>query len=101
VTAVLKVSGLRLRDLFAGPPPSAAQAREAAAEREEQERRQQKQRVVERVASGRIQRLHAIAEELGRRLARIPDGDSTGDPIARLYHETLDQLRRVEAEVQQ
>jgi putative DNA primase/helicase len=100
VTAVLKASGLRLRDLFAGPPPSAAQAQFMAAQREEQERRQQKQRVVERVAFDRIRRLHAIADELVMRLVRIPDGDSTGDPIVRLYHKTLDQLRRAEAEVQ-
>jgi hypothetical protein len=77
-----------------------SQAREAAAERVEQERQNQKRRVVERAAFDRIRRLHAIADELVMRLVRIPDGDSTGDPIVRLYHETLDQLRRAETEVQ-
>jgi hypothetical protein len=96
---VLKQLKLGWADIC-GEPMTPAQAREAAAERVEQERQNQKRRVVERAAFDRIRRLHAIADELVMRLVRIPDGDSTGDPIVRLYHKTLDQLRRAEAEVQ-
>jgi hypothetical protein len=96
VTAVLRASGLQLRDLFAGPPPTPAQARKAAAERQEQERRQQKERVTERVAFDRIRKLHAIADELGCRLANDPAAPGS-DAVAQLFHDTLDKIRKAEA----
>lgn len=98
VTAILRASGLRLRDLFAGPPPSAAQVQQAAVEREEQERQQQKERMFERVAFDRIRKLHAIADELGGRLANDPDAPRN-DAVAQLFHQTLDRIRRAEAAV--
>jgi hypothetical protein len=97
---VLEKLGLTWADIC-GKPVTPAQARKAAAEREERERWQQKERAIERAAFDRIRKLHVIADELVMRLVRIPDDDSTGDPIVRLYHKTLDQLRRAEAKVQQ
>jgi hypothetical protein len=97
---VLEKLGLTWADIC-GKPVTPAQARKAAAEREERERWQQKERAIERAAFDRIRKLHVIADELVMRLVRIPDDDSTVDPIVRLYHKTLDQLRRAEAKVQQ
>jgi ribosomal protein S10 len=98
--AVVTACGLKMRDLFSGPPPSPEQVERIAAEREQRERQKQKQRVAERAVFDRIRKLDAIADELVTRLVRIPDHDSSGNAIARLFHQTLDQLRRAEAEVE-
>jgi len=72
-----------------------AQARQAAVERQQQEQRQQERRVAERLAFDRIRKLHAIADELGCRLANNPDAPDS-DAIARLFHQTLDKIRQSE-----
>jgi hypothetical protein len=95
-TDILSAARLRPSDLFPnGPSPSPAQARQAAAERKEREQQSQKRRLVERVAFDRLRELHAIADELGSRLANDPEAP-TSDAIAGLFHNTLDKIRHVE-----
>jgi hypothetical protein len=94
---VLKALGLAWKDIC-GEPVTPAQAREAAAVWQEQEQHRQKQRVTERVAFDRIRKLHAIADELGSRLANDPDAPGS-DAVAGLFHQTLDRLREAEAAV--
>jgi hypothetical protein len=94
---VLKKLGLTWAAIR-GEPMTPAQVQEAAVVRQERERRQHQERQVERAAADRLRKLHAIADELGSRLAKDPDAPS-GDAVARLFHQTLDKLRQVEAEV--
>jgi hypothetical protein len=75
-----------------------AQAHEAAAARQEREERRRKQRVTERIAFDRIRKLHAIADELGSRLANDPDAPGS-DAVAALFHQALDKLREAEGAV--
>lgn len=90
--AVLKASGLTMRDLFAGEPPTPqqvalwSQAREAKAARERRERRAYRQ------AWQRVRRLEAIVNALGGKLAQKPDDAELG----RLFHRACDRLHEVE-----
>jgi hypothetical protein len=79
-----------------GEPITPAQAQEAAAARRERERRQHGERAVERAAIDRLRKLHAIADELGSRLAKDPDTPGS-DAIAELFHQTLNKIREAEA----
>jgi hypothetical protein len=84
--------------VICGEPMTRAQAHEAAAAREEREQRQERERTVERAASNQLRGLHAIADELGARLAKNPDAPGS-DAIASLFHQTLDKIRQTEAVV--
>jgi hypothetical protein len=96
---ILSASGLRLRDLFPGPPVSAAQARGAKAARLSREEQARERRIADRAACDRITRLEAVADELVSRLVRASDDDPATNAMARLFHQTLDLIRLAEAEV--
>jgi hypothetical protein len=94
---VLKAMGLGWADI-SGTPMTPAQAREAAIARRQQEEHRHRQRVTERVAFDRIRKLHAVADELGSRLANNPDAPGS-DAVAGLFHQALDKLREAEGAV--
>ena len=94
---VLEKLGLSWANIC-GEPMTRAQAREAAVERQEREVREQKERAAERAAFNQIRELHAIADELGSRLATDPEVPGS-DAIAALFHQTLDRIRQAEAVV--
>lgn len=90
---VVKAVGLRMADLFAGPPPAAEQARQIAQEREQRDAEARNRRAAHGMACDRLRKLEAVCDSLGERLARQPDSDA----LAKLFHAALDKLRIVEA----
>jgi hypothetical protein len=98
VPAILRASGLQLRDIFA-ESPSPEQRWEMAAVRRKREEQARERRIADRAACDRIRRLEAVADELVSRLVRAPDDDPATNAMARLFHQTLDLIRLAEAEV--
>jgi hypothetical protein len=89
VAAIAAAIGLRVADLFEGPPPSpekAAQSALVAAAREQWDRQR---RAAERARVARVRDLENLADALGAKLARDPENPALG----RLFHRTLDKLR--------
>lgn len=84
--AVLQALGLRLRDLFHGPPPAPEEL--AAKARIEMDRATAA--VARREAHGRIcsalLKWERVRDELGARLARLPDNDPEDSELTRLFH---------------
>lgn len=95
--AILEAAGLRMADLFTGPPPTPAQARQATEERERRESEARKWRIIHRAACDRVRRLDAVADALGGTLARLPDDSPEGNALTRLFHQVQDRVRRTEA----
>lgn len=95
VVAILGALGLASRDLYAGPPPSPEQARKAALERKTHERKQCARRRDHGAACEHLLKLERIVDELGRRLARLPE-DAESGRLARLFDTALDKLRSAE-----
>jgi hypothetical protein len=99
VTAILSVVGLKLRDLFPGPPPSQAEARRSAVlkQRLEQERRDNR---LKRIAvSEQARQWNQAVNVIGARLAVTSDDAGDGERLTRLFHESLDKLRAAELKV--
>ncbi len=90
---VVKAVGLRMADLFAGPPPTAEQGRQIAQERDQRDAEARNRRAAHGAACDRLRKLEAVCDSLGERLARQPDSDA----IAELFHAALDKLRAAEA----
>jgi hypothetical protein len=91
--AVLEAAGLRMADLFAGPPPTAEQARQSAQDRARRDAEARNRRAAHGAVCERLRRLEAVCDSLGARFARQPDSGA----IAELFHAALDKLRMVEA----
>jgi hypothetical protein len=92
--AVLSKLGLRMSDLFDGPPPSPEQVRKAALERAQRDAEALKRRAAHAAACDRLRKLEAVCNSLGERLARQPDIDV----LAGMFHTSLEKLREAEAE---
>jgi hypothetical protein len=91
---VLAALGLASRDLFVGPPPTTEQLREAALERERHEAGAHQRRIAHGAACDRLLRLERVAEALGGRLARLPDGE--GGAMAALFCRVMEHLHAAE-----
>lgn len=100
VTAILEGVGLRLPDLFPGPPPSLAEAREAAQERRRRYAEAQAIRRRSGALAARVRKLAAIADSLALKLARLPDDAPEGNQLTRLFQETCDRLHTAEVELE-
>ena len=90
--AIVKAIGLRMADLFEGPPPKGDQARKIAQERIRSESKTRAKRKAHVAICDRLQKLEAICPSLGMRLALEPDNDK----LAELFHTALDNLRTLE-----
>jgi hypothetical protein len=93
--AVLEAAGLRMADLFAGPPPTPEQARDAALVRARRDAEALQARHEHRRLADRYRKLQAVWEAIAARLARMPDGTES-DAIAKLFHSTLEKVRACE-----
>jgi hypothetical protein len=93
--AVLEAAGLRMADLFAGPPPTPEQARDAALVRARQDAEALQARHEHRRLADRYRKLQAVWEAIAARLARMPDG-AESDAMAKLFHSTLEKIRACE-----
>jgi hypothetical protein len=98
VTAILSAVGLKLHDLFPGPPPSRAERRKAEAAKEaERSEARERNREVGKLAD-EVRWLHIAASSLGAKLATTADNDPVGDTLAQQYHAMLARLREAEGE---
>jgi hypothetical protein len=93
---VMKVLGLSMRDLYAGPPSSTAKARQLAREQARQFARQQAARRERGGLADRARKLTSVVEALADRLVCMSDEESGGAVIARLFHENVTRLREAE-----
>jgi hypothetical protein len=91
--AVLKAAGLRMGDLFAGPPPTPEQVRKSSLERTQCDDEAQRRRAAHAVACDRLHKLEAVCDALGARFARQPDSDA----LEELFNAALEKLRVAEA----
>jgi hypothetical protein len=92
----LKALGLRVRDLFPGPPPSPAQQQQAAAERQKREEQEREQRKTNRATHEQIRKLEGVVNALGAELADLPDDSPAGPALTALFDATVDRLHRAE-----
>jgi len=97
---IVEAVGLRVSDLFPGPPPSPAEAHMVAQKRVTRERQQQTARGIDRAVLNQCRKLEAVCDALALKLALAPDGAQGSDALTRLYHETLNRLREAEMEVE-
>jgi hypothetical protein len=97
---VLQAVGLKMRDLFAGPPPTAEQARKVAKERMRRDAARAAMRRKRVALSDLALKLASVVDSLGAKLARTPPDASNGTALTRLFHDTLAKLRSVEAELE-
>ena len=97
VPVILQAAGLRMADLFDGPPATPEQMRV----RREHEARRQAIARARRIAHGRVcdvlLKLERIASEFGSKLMCLPDDSPEGLPFARLFHQVQDRIRIAEA----
>jgi hypothetical protein len=96
--SILAALKLRRRDLFAGPPPSPEQQAALRAAREARERAARAERKARLRALAGVEKLQAVVNALGAKLARLPDDDPRGMELGRLFHTACDRLREAEAE---
>jgi hypothetical protein len=97
--AVLEALGLRRADLYCGPPPAPAQIRQMAMEREQRGAEVQSIRVQRCKLDSLYLRLSRVADALGAKLARSADGAPGTDALAKLFHECVERLHRVEGQL--
>jgi|SRR5580704_918874 hypothetical protein len=100
VESVLQAAGLRMADLFPGPPPTAQQARVLAGERLRRDDEAQALRLERRRLTDRYRKLTAVVETIGKKLAHLPDDAPTGDAMTKLFDLALDRQRATEAELE-
>jgi len=95
--SILGALRLARRDLFAGPPPSPEQAAALRAAQQAREREARARRRARIDALIRVERLQAVVNRLGAKLARSPERDD----LAALFHATCSQLHEAETEAEQ
>jgi len=93
---VARAAGLRMADLFAGPPPSPAQLAAIEAERMAKEQQRRAVRGIEREAWDKVGRWAAVVDALGRKLACLPDDAPEGDALTRTFHDACTHLHESE-----
>jgi hypothetical protein len=94
--AVLRFAGLKVADLFAGPPPTLQQAAATALERAGRDAETLQARREQSRLAARYRKLNAVLDEIAARLARTPDGAESA-VIARLFHKTLETILAIDA----
>jgi len=90
--AALKLSR---RDLFAGPPPTAEQLAARRAAQVEQEQASKEQRTARLAALTKAEKLEAVVNALGARLARAPENDR----LAHLFDQAVWRHHEAETEL--
>jgi len=96
--SILAVLKLAMRDLFAGPPPSPAQTAALQAAREARQQAARAERKARLSALDRANKLQAVANALGAKLARLPDDDAQCAEMTRLFHSACNRLQAAEVE---
>jgi hypothetical protein len=94
--SILAAVHLSRRDLFHGPPPSPVQLAALEAKRKAAEQQNRAKRAIEREAWDRARRWAAVADALGAKLARTPDGVPDGNALTRTFHDACEQLHEAE-----
>jgi hypothetical protein len=94
--SILAALNLRRSDLFQGRPPSPAQLEALEAERQAREWQRDVRRIAHTRACGALLKLERIAEVLGAKLARIPEGTPDGDALTSLYHRVQEHIHAAE-----
>lgn len=92
VSEILAALGLGLRDLFAGPPPSPEQTAALRATQEVRLIAKEAERKARLDALNRLEKLQAVVNALGAKLARAPENDA----LAQLLHTACDRLQAAE-----
>lgn len=92
--SILTVLKLAKHDLFAGPPPSPEQQAALRAAREACQSAARARRKARLAALDRVEKLQAVVNALGEKLARSPEDDQ----LNRLFHAACDRLNAVEME---
>lgn len=97
--AILEALGLQERDLFSGSKCERADC--AAVERviREQHLAATALNQTRGALSDEYRRLSQVVDALGAKLARNPDAFSGGNAMTQLFHNALERLRAVEAEL--
>ena len=107
--AILQAVGLRMADLFARSPPSLPPEQQAALDKKREEDEWDREYLHNLHGKGcdKLHSLQASLEDLAYRLIEVPDAfaphQSPGyaaaeaDPQTIQYHETLDEIRRLES----
>jgi hypothetical protein len=90
---VMTSLGLRMADLFSGPPPTVAQSHQLVAERIERDDTARNRRRAHGAICDRMQKLEAVCDSLCAHLTRQPKDGA----IAELFHTALAKLRAIEA----
>jgi hypothetical protein len=93
--SILAALKLARRDLFAGPPPSSQQVAAFRATLEARQVAARAERKARLAALDRVDKLEAVRDGLGARLARAPENDK----LAELFHAACDRHREAEAEL--
>jgi hypothetical protein len=97
--SILAALKLVKRDLFAGPPPTPAQTAAIQAAREAHQQVARAERTARLAALDRVEKLQAVVNALGAKLARLPDDDVRGAELTRLFHAANDRLHAAEVEL--
>jgi hypothetical protein len=84
--------GLKIRDLFVGPPPNPAQLRAATAAHEARAQKAAAARQAWRDASELVEKWQTVTNALLDKLVREPDNDS----LANAFHAASDSLHEAE-----
>jgi hypothetical protein len=98
--AVLEAAGIRMADLYAGPPPTPAQARQVAAERIQRDMEARAICLRRGNLADRYRKLTALVETVGKRLASLADDEPTSNALTKLFHFAVDRQRATESELE-
>lgn len=93
LSSIVAACGLKLSDVFGGPPPTPEQRSRIRARRETENVIRKARRQRERDLEDRVRRLEAVRDALGAKLARSPEDSPDGNEMQRLFHMACDRHR--------
>lgn len=93
---VVKALGIRMTDLFNGPPATAEQLRAARTLSELRQAEERKKRIKHGQICELHNRLERVSVALARKLAITPDNSPQGEIITQLFHRVEDRIRSLE-----
>jgi hypothetical protein len=93
---LLEAVGLRIRDLFPGPPQSPEQVRIAGQERIRRDAERLGARTEHRRLTDLYRKLTKVRDEVAENLARMAEGPES-EAMSKLFHQVQEKLRRIEA----
>jgi hypothetical protein len=96
--SILTALKLGKRDLFAGPPPSAQQTAVLVAAKDARLEAAKAERKTRLAALDRVEKLQAVVNALGAKLARLPDGCARSADLTRLFHAASELLHKATTE---